>query len=364
MKRVGTIAYPNNTGISIQSTLFCQMMRPDRVLLVDLTEIHVAAGKVVKSYPSRFDGLNTRTCFGMPTSEDLEWLLTEIDVVYFIETPLNWGLVRMAKERNITSIIHANFEFLDLINNSNLPFPDDVWMPSTWHYQDMQDKAKEWGVVLRYVDVPVDRTVLPFRPHSKARKFLFSGGHRSFEDRNGFQLLVAALPSIQAQDIQIIIRSQYPLPEIEDPRVRVYTKEVRDYWDVYDDADVLIMPRRYGGLCLPLSEAMSKGIVPIMLDISPQTGRLPAEWLVPAHYQKTVTTRPTFDIYECTPEDLAAKIDYFASLSEFTFTSFSLKADLLMQDLDWKRQTAIYRALLDGEKPPPPEPPEDELYWA
>ncbi len=369
MKRVGTIAQFNNGGIAIQSLSFCQNLRPDKVLLTDLTTFHEAAGKKVVNYPSRFDEFDTRTTNGLPTYEDIDWLLTDIDVLYFIETALNWQMLVEAKKRSIRVIQHANWELLDKIDPvySWYEAPTELFLPSSWHYADMEKTAKEWGCKLRLVPVPVDREKIPFRPRRKARTFLHVAGHEAAHDRNGTHIVAQAIPMVRNKDVRFVIRSQRPLPQFdfEDDRVRVYTKEVRDYWDIYNsDFDVLLLPRRYGGLSLQRDEALSSGAPVISLDTPPSAGELPQEWLVPAHYQKTITTRPTFDIYECTPEDLAAKIDYVAALSEFTFTNWSHKADFLAEKISWGRQLPVYRALLDGENPPEPTTPESSLFWS
>jgi hypothetical protein len=39
----------------------------------------------------------------------------------------------------------------------------------------------------------------------------------------------------------------------------VTTDERTDYWAVYDDVSLLLLPRRYGGLCLPMQEAAACG---------------------------------------------------------------------------------------------------------
>ncbi len=59
--------------------------------------------------------------------------------------------------------------------------------------------------------------------------------------------------------------------------VEVVTGGVPNYWDLYADADVLVLPRRYGGLCLPAQEATASGLALIMSDAEPQRSIWPAE---------------------------------------------------------------------------------------
>jgi glycosyltransferase involved in cell wall biosynthesis len=42
-----------------------------------------------------------------------------------------------------------------------------------------------------------------------------------------------------------------------------------NWWELYDFGDVLLMPRRFGGLCLPIQEAMAAGLAVVALDTEP-----------------------------------------------------------------------------------------------
>lgn len=365
MKRVGLIAQMINSGIGTQSWEFARYMKPEKVLITDLTDLHEAAGKKIKNYPTRFADFNTRTTVGYPNTQDLEWLCEDVDVIFFIETVLNWGLLPIAKRLGIKTIGQYNYELIDKLDplHESYPVPDEMWMPSSWYYNKLLDQAKDWGCEIQKVEVPVNREVLPFDLKRQARTFLHIAGHSTLEDRNGTDLVLSAIPLVKNPNVRFVIRTQHDLPELDDDRMRYARKEVNQYWEAFEDADVLLLPRRYGGLTLQRNEALSRGMPVIMPDIPPQTGEMPQEWLVPATYQKTIHTRPDIDIYEVSPEDLAAKIDYFSSLSPFTMSSFSLKADMMAREIDWKVMEPIYRALLEEDDIPEPTVPEEELTW-
>jgi len=53
-------------------------------------------------------------------------------------------------------------------------------------------------------------------------------------------------------------------------------RPVHDYWRAYDGMDALVLPRRYGGLCLPVQEAMAAGLAVVMTDCPPN----PTMWPV------------------------------------------------------------------------------------
>jgi glycosyltransferase involved in cell wall biosynthesis len=91
-------------------------------------------------------------------------------------------------------------------------------------------------------------------------------------------------------------------------------EEIDNYQDIYHGADALILPRRYGGNCLPLNEAISTGMPVLMPDISPNNQFLDRTWLMPAEIVGQFEPRTVIDIYGVKPEDLAAKIDEFAAM--------------------------------------------------
>lgn len=347
MKRLGIIAQDINSGIGVQTQEYARWLKPDKVLVTDLTVFHEQAGKSVKRYPERFAEYNTRVSNGVPSTDDIDWLTTDIDVILIVETPINHSLYLTARAKGVKTCLAANYELIDKFIYKEYPMPDELWMPTSWHWYEMLDKAKEWGCKLLEVPVPVNRELLPFKLRTQAKRFLHIAGHPTFEDRNGTEIVMAAIPFVKS-DVEFIIRTQHELPKIDDPRVTMITKPAMNYWQSYDQGDVLLLPRRYGGLTLQLNEALSLGMPAIMTDVSPQNTFLNESWLTEADYQKTIVTRPTIDIFETSPEDLAKKIDHFANVSEQTFTSWSLEADMLARDLDWEYLLPAYQELLDA----------------
>jgi len=80
--------------------------------------------------------------------------------------------------------------------------------------------------------------------------------------------------------------------------------------DLYKDFDALILPRKYGGLCLPVNEALMSGLPVIMTDISPNNKLLPKEWLVKSRKTGEFMTRTMIDIYSSDIKELGEKIDW------------------------------------------------------
>src|SRR5690606_20594475 len=72
---------------------------------------------------------------------------------------------------------------------------------------------------------------------------------------------------------------------------------------------LMVMPRRFGGLCLPLNESMALGLPVLMPDCSPTSLFLPEPMLVPARRLKRVRTRAKIWANDVDPASLARRID-------------------------------------------------------
>jgi glycosyltransferase involved in cell wall biosynthesis len=126
--------------------------------------------------------------------------------------------------------------------------------------------------------------------------------------------------------------------------LRIDSGDVLNYWDNYDQ-DVLIMPRRFGGLCLPVNEALGAGMPVIMPSISPNNLWLPSDWLVPATKTGSFMARTRIDIHETDPRELAAKIDQFATDTAF-FNAAQKQARDMAEGLSWTALKPMYNKVL------------------
>ena len=125
-------------------------------------------------------------------------------------------------------------------------------------------------------------------------------------------------------------------------KLRIDEGDTPNYWDNYR-GDVLIMPRRFGGLCLPVNEALAAGMPAIMPNISPNEW-LPTEWLVNAGWCTTFKAKQRVDIYSANHKALAAKIDQFTDAS--FYTAAKVKAADLARGLSWHTLLPEYQKAL------------------
>jgi glycosyltransferase involved in cell wall biosynthesis len=91
------------------------------------------------------------------------------------------------------------------------------------------------------------------------------------------------------------------------PSLRV-VYDIEDNTEMYKEMDLLVLPRRYGGLCIPMLEALSAGIPVIMPNISPNEDLLPERWLVHATSLNQFVTRAMVEVFDVDGMDLANKV--------------------------------------------------------
>lgn len=322
---IGLIARADNTGLGVQSWEFCRHMAPDRTLIIDVG--HLADDREHCNKTSHLDRYPDDAIVWpgwQPPTHVLAAFLEGLTAVYVAETPYNYALFSLAASMGVRVVLHYNWEFLEHVARPSLPAPAVFAAPSTWHYDDLARDNK----ILLPVPVATDRFT-PRRHGAVAREFVHLVGRPAIHDRNGTTDVLAALRLIES-DVTVTLKCQEPghlerlvsehYPRHGRPRnvdIVVDSRPVRDYWHNYDHGDVLVLPRRFGGLCLPVQEAMAAGMPTIMGDQSPNDDVLPGEWLIPAHRSGRFLSRSLIDLYRVDPVDLAARIDQFASDPRF-----------------------------------------------
>lgn len=349
--RLGILAYASPTGLGIQTQNYYRFLQPHKTLLIDLSPLnHLPVDYTLFTTDQIGE---VQICKGVPQYSDVVKFCKDIDVLFCAETPLNYFIFNRCKEMGIKTVLHYNYEFLDYLNQPKLPKPDLLIAPTLWHWSEMVNNAADWGVDLTYIPVGIDRSVLPYKPKSKLRNFLHIAGHTTAEDRNGTEIVHQAIKLVRNPDLRFTIRAQHQVTTLpSDRRVQTIVGDVPNYYDLYDEMDCLLFPRRYGGLCLPLNEAMSCGMIPLMTNIEPQNLFLPSKCLVPGRLGKILQTRTPIGVYDATPIELAAKIEELASLPEEDALLLSACMDESAAKLDWRqikpRLEAAFQAVKEG----------------
>jgi Glycosyl transferases group 1 len=286
--RLGLIVRCDRRGIAVQTAELHRHLRPAKTLCVlmgpDLTPY--------EERPGDFPGATTATYNGITGKLDddaLDWLLTDVDVVLTVETPYDWRVYEWGRERAIATVVHANPELYLHEREPSLPRPTLVVVPTTWRMDHMPGSV--------YMPMPVATDHLPFRQRTEATRFLHIAGHRAIHDRAGTDLVCEAIARVRPA-VHLTIRARHQLRGHavrmlrHVPNVDVVVDDLPDYADLYDGFDVLVHPRRYGGLSLPMQEAMALGMAVVATNREPERTILPAEALVAVESRRPGSFQP------------------------------------------------------------------------
>lgn len=346
MTKVGVLLRADGRGLSIQSEELYRAIsssHPDTYgLLID------AAHK--SPYPvdaSRFPGIPVVSWSGeyLEPAPILLSFLDSIDVLLSCETFYQDDIPEYLRAYGKRSVLQANWEFMRWLNDPELSRPDIFIAPSLWNID-------RWPKGTAHLPPPVARDRLPFTHRTTpARNFLHVIGHAAAMDRAGTRIVLEALHYINTP-INLTIRTQTPwidLPhhwEQGNVTVTVVEENTPNYWDIYAGHDVLLAPRRYGGLSLPIAEAASLGMPIIALDREPENLILPRDCLVTSR----VSARVTFyggeiHAYTCHPVSLAKKMNELAH-DDGLMSVLSAASDKYAQTLEWQTLWPKYREVL------------------
>lgn len=343
--KLGLIARMDNSGLGIQTWEAYRHLKPHKTMVIDFH-----AYKDMLQYPERYSEGDVTFVTSVPAPKDIDTFLNDIDILFTCETPYTYVMIDAARSRGIKVLIQPNYEFAGWIKNKALPLPDAFGVPSKWHY----DQFPEPKI---YLPVPIatDR----FKPNTSesARQFLHMVGMPAANDRNGTIDLIEALEFVKSNIVMTftcqrrgyveeLIRGR-TLPR--NVRIVVKNDNVANYWQVYDGFDVLVMPRRYGGLCLPVNEALGAGMPVIMPDCSPNNLWLPKEWLVSGVVSfkfQPGRLGNEIEVFKTQSRALAAKIDQFAS-DPGTYAAEVAKANKLAADNSWDALKKLYLQTFD-----------------
>jgi hypothetical protein len=308
--RIGLIARSDNSGLGNQTRELAYMLNPSKVLLIDSYSFNRN-----KQHPEWYKDYNVTNNSGFVSNRVALEFLKDLDVVISCEIFYNKNFPVLAKQNGVKSVLQYNYEFLDNLQNSELPLPDILLSPSKWGLEDVLEK---FGNSCRVVHLPPPTDHKMFENARKlnlksTKKLLHIAGKVAIKDRNGTDTVIEMMRHSKA-DFTLEIRSQGEMNyNIDDNRIKIITDNVENQEGLYSGYDAMVMPRRYAGLCLPMNESLLCGLPVFMTDISPNNQILPSDWLVASHKVDELMTRTMLDVYSANPVELAAKIDSYMS---------------------------------------------------
>lgn len=273
---LGMLCRADDRGLSTLSQIMVRCLRPERVLVVDMG--------THSPTPCRTDVLADR--WATVAYDDLlagayRWdaFLDGLTTVLTFETPYDYGLFVAADKRGVRSVLMPMPELDPYVRDPHLPRPDVVALPTGW----LADRYPPGTPVL-----PVPSVVLEPEPGS----LVVHPSSLAFKDRNGTRIVEHASRCCKRR---IVVRGHGSNP-------------VEQTADLYADAALVVLPRRYGGLSLTVQEAMSAGLPVLVGEHDPY-----AEWLpfaVPSTRGRDVACKggmvPAFNV---DPRVLADAVD-------------------------------------------------------
>jgi glycosyltransferase involved in cell wall biosynthesis len=329
--RLTLLARADKTGLGYQTKSYYKFLQPSKTIVIDLSIINGAIQE--DWYP------HAEKILGIPTDDQLDFILQDTDVLLTAETCYNLNLYKRARELGVKTVCVENPEFYDHIIYPEYEMPDLIILPSTWQLDYIKSHAESRGTKVIQIHHPVDREEFPFRQRN-TNFVIHVGGKMTAFDRNGTWDFLSAcsdgIVTTQSDDMAYQLRHQFR-------HANIYT-DITEPQQIYNMADILVLPRKYGGNCLPLNEALSTGMPVIMPDISPNNDILPKEWLVPAHYIDYFEPRGKVDIYQTDRQMLMEKIQWMKTQD---ISTLSKKANEIAETISWNTLYPKYKEALE-----------------
>lgn len=318
VKKVGLIAFCNDGGLGAQTRRLAKMLKPDVVMVIDSSGFSKNKQKHYEWYAE----FNHFIVEGLPGNNAIELFLQNLTHAFVVENPYNFGLVYWGQKQGTKIFVQSNYEFCENLSKPWLPVPDKFLMPSHWMVDDMEKRFGKDKV--GYLPPPIDPAEFEkardvnFNRRGKKRRFLHLIGTAAMQDRNGTLDLIDSI-KLTKTDFELVIRSQHPLSMdiyLDDPRVTYEVNNWAENWELYSDFDALLLPRRWGGLCLPMLESLMSGLPVLMSDITPNKEILPSRWLAPANRMGTFMAQSEIPYYSVGHGIYAELIEQFTKMSE------------------------------------------------
>lgn len=323
------IAQPTNSGLGNIAWGFSEHMEFSKILLVDYKPIAI--------FPERFPN---RRITKSVNQEDMDWLLDGIDTLLFFETPYHQDLPELAHEKGIKNIFMPMDEWLDT-SSPWLKYVDLFLCPSRPTYERVSGNK-----IMVDSEVPVDCGKFDGKIRKRAKVFLHNSGHGGFNNRNSTPELMEAIPFVKS-DVKFIINAQYPLGNVNDPRVEIHVANYKNYWDMYGEGDVYILPGKYGVAYLGIGEAAACGMAIMFSDIPPFNEYLPREILIPPKRinSRVFTGSDKSNVAYFDPKTIAKKIDEVAAMDITKYSKVSLA---LAHKWSWENWKDKYKTIFNA----------------
>jgi hypothetical protein len=270
--------------------------------------------------------------------------MSEVDVVFSVETLYSWPFASALRNAGIHTVVQGNPEFYRRDGEQGQAPPPHQWVwPTDWLIEDLPP-----GPVLPVPAYGVAPVGEPPDLEDERLTFLHVAGHAANGDRNGTEAFFKALRHIRVPcRVRVVGQDgQLPVPDHFPAHIELDANPlgVDNRWDLYRGAHVLVAPRRYGGLSLPVIEALEMGLAVLMSDARPNH-----TWpILPIRCSTSKAVKTPFGLVptvECRPSEIAIQMD---SLSERRQTLHAARfaASAWLNDNSWAKLRPRYDEVL------------------
>lgn len=307
--KVGLIARSEDRGLGNLTWEWAEHMRPDRVLVVEPN--HRIPQRRERFPGALFVRWNHRLDSALDERIMRRWL-AGLDVVYSAETFYDWRICDWARELGVRTVCHAMPEYYAHGRPDPPPAPDVWWTPTRWRLEFLPPATRV---------VPVPIAVERFALHDSGivntdpLRWLHVAGARAAGDRNGSEILTRAMLQLR-EPARVRIRTldgvRIPGRLPSHVEVEIVRTPAAEYWELYGDADVHVLPRRYAGLSLPALESMAAGLALMMPDAEPQRSEWPALLVSASMRGRVKAAGGLISTSVVVPSDLASSMDDLA----------------------------------------------------
>lgn len=332
---VGVIARMDRSGLAQQTRAIARLLPADVIVAIDMG--HRARGPQTP-IPGAVTLCPRDTCPDEPHAVDAGAAFEAFagcDVVWTAETPYWPNLPIALAGIGTRTVVTANPELL-----RPTPHATTV-LPTSWH-------AERLGLPVVPHPAPVG-DIPVIAPPEVARRFLHVGAP-AMRDRNGTDVVLRACELYRGPTIAVVLAGEgiawVNIPHHSPNVILTTTAPVGDWQDLYTHGDVLLLPRRYGGLCLPALEAAAAGMSIVMTDLAPQSGWSGVDSCVSAAPGPMVPMAGgNFDVARPDPQSLADAMLAYAS-SPARMAAGARQASRWAASLAWPEVEPLWREVL------------------
>lgn len=262
---IGAIVRANHKGLGYQTRDFASNFPADVILWVLTGATHDPDDLSFLDGQSAEFVVTADRHRRLAPAKSLAKFVRAVDVVFSAETLYEWEIADLARAAKAKTVVQGNPEFY-VHGHQTLPAPDRWIWPTSW----MTDVLPDGPVIPCPVTLHPELAADPFS--TDPLRVLHVAGKAASGDRNGTLLFMEALRYIQTDVVVTVVGQDGWLPESRPHKtVELITNVtgVDDRWEMYRDQHVMVLPRRYGGNCLPANEACAAGLALVMPLVSP-----------------------------------------------------------------------------------------------